>query len=1009
MRKESSNEFTEGLVCDLNPINTPNTVLTDALNATIITYDGNEYSLQNDRGNYPLEHCKLKPNYIPVGLKEYGDILYIVSYNPLNNHVEVGSYPSPMEVIDSKNGDTSIEIQSVFDKAANGAKYSDLVEECEMKIWTSNNEEDSKLYPGDKYRIQESNKSTFNYEQLEYYIIDEDRKKHNISNLIKFDDFYNVSWQVPGWLATQYRLATFDDFTMSIRSIEAPSLSLDETIDCKIKLNFQFRISDKLFLPSTINNEDSIKSDIGIRVEIKNSTGTNKIEDILLNSGKFIDWYSDSKILWIDFSTDISNLKLGDTLIIKATPFVKTSKTIWYDSFVEERTVFLNSVGSYNDFKIGSELWKFYIDDVDTELYLEYDVSGPYVTTSEVYLYYRILELEGRELQPWKTIENYAGITNQGVGIIPFENEFNKEGIYVIEFAFYKQGATTEDLSKIKTTKKLIVASKIFSNFVGDYTDFSQIDFDIWINKYKDSIKSKNWTIDYTKTNSSDYSNFKYDSDLVLNGKVPETDDLKNLWNQNYLGDNKGLLSNDEWSNIKNRKEQFVKGIKYTANIKLNPSFELLEGKLWDNTPGITIETHSYVDDEIKDVNRSSLKNDSLEAMIQIVLGETMEVSYRSDEKFEFLNNIKELSMEDVPVMHVYFEGADYNMNDYITYKYWSLGKLSKPIYSSTYTGSQMEGYQNIPNNLSKAINGMLGTQQFGVLLTTICLDEKISGRMEYRHNKTVLWDDHNGSSTYLFSYLVFRQSTSTNNIVLVRIDDNSLWNIYVGPANMEKLTSSSADFNVLEVLQAKIQSFCNGVKLCTKNSSVQTGNVVHIQYGEPKPLPIYGVNVYTKSFTSWIYETSVGNYNLLSSHVRNTLMRNLSEEVCGKLLSGTTQEIKSINFFSKAFENTEESSDPLNFSDLKNKIDKNNGRIEAKKDDTGLLSSVKRMGANTKGVYWVGGAEPTKLIELLHSRYSSNNSEYLTADGTLEDVNIYLTNDEDGIVFARVNTNVVL
>ena len=1004
MRKESSNQFTEGLICDLNPINTPSTVLTDALNATIITYDGNEYSLQNDRGNYPLEHCKLKPNYIPVGLKEYGDILYIVSYNPLNNHVEVGSYPSPMEVIDSKNGDTSIEIQSVFDKAANSAKYSDLVEECEMKIWTSNNEEDSKLYPGDKYRIQESNKSTFNYEQLEYYIIDEDRKKHNISDLIKFNDFYNVSWQVPGWLATQYRLATFDDFTMSIRSIEASSLSLNETTDCKIKLNFQFRISDKLFLPSAINNEDLIKSDIGIRVEIKNSTNVNKIEDILLNDGKFIDWYSDSKILWIDFSTDISNLKLGDTLIIKATPFVQTSKTIWYDSFIEERTVFLNSVGSYNDFKIGSELWKFYIDDVDTELYLEYDVTGPYVTSSEVYLYYRILELEGRELQPWKTIENYAGITNQGVGIIPFENEFSKEGIYVIEFAFYKQGATTEDLSKIKTTKKLIIASKIFSNFVGDYTDFSQIDFDTWINKYKDSFKSKNWSIDYTKTDGKNYSNFTYDSDLVLNGKVLETDSLKNLWNINYSGNNKGLLINEEWTDIKNRKEQFVKGIKYTANIKLNSSFELLEGKLWDNTPGITIETHSYVDDEIKDVNRSSLKNDSLEAMIQIVLGDTMEVSYRSDEKLEFLSNIKELSMKDVPVMHVYFEGDDTNMNDYITYKYWSLGKLSQPIYGSTYTGSQMEGYQNIPNNLSKVINSMLGTQQFGVLLTTICLSDGIAGRMEYRHGKTVLWHDDNGSSTYLFPYLVFRQSASTNNIVLIKIADTSLWDFYVGPANTEKLTSS-----LLESLKAKIQSFCNGIKLCTKNSSIQTGNVVHIQYADPNPLPICEVNVYTKPFTSWIYETSAGKYDLLSSNARNSLMRNLSEEVCGKLLSGVTQEIKSINFFSKAFENTEESSDPLNFSDLKNKIDKNNGRIEAKKDDTGLLNSVKQMGTNTKGVYWVGGSEPTKLIELLHSRYSSNNSEYLTADGTLEDANIYLTDDSDGIVFARVNTNVEL
>lgn len=1004
MRKESSNQFTEGLVCDLNPINTPNTVLTDALNATIITYDGNEYSLQNDRGNYPLEHCKLKPNYIPVGLKEYGDILYIVSYNPLNNHVEIGSYPSPMEVIDSKNGDTSIEIQSVFDKAANGAKYSDLVEECEMKIWTSNNEEDSKLYPGDKYRIQEVNKSTFKYEQLEYYIIDEDRKKHNINSLIKFDDFYNVSWQVPGWLATQYRLATFDDFTMSIRSIEAPSLSIGETIDCKIKLNFQFRISDKLFLPSITNNEDSIKSDIGIRVEIRNSAKVSKVEDVSLNGGKFIDWYSDSKILWIDFSTDISNLKLGDTLTIKATPFVKTSKTIWYDSFIEERTVFLNSVGSYNDFKIGSELWKFYIDDVDTELYLEYDVTGPYVTTSEVYLYYRILELEGKELQPWKIIENYTGITNQGVGIIPFENQFTKEGIYIIEFAFYKQGASADDLSKIKTTKKLIIASKIFSNFVGDYTNFNQIDFDTWINKYKDSFKSKNWSIDYTKTNGKNYSNFTYDSDLVLNGKILETDSLKNLWNINYSGDDKGLLLNEEWNDIKDRKEQFIKGVEYTANIKLNSSFELLEGKLWDNTPGITIDTYSYIDNVTTNVDRNSLNNKSLNTTIKIVLGDTMEVSYRSDEKFEFLSNIKELSMKDVPVMHVYFEGNDEYMNDYVTYKYWNLGKLNKPIYGSTYTGSQMEGYQNIPNNLSKAINSMLGTQQFGVLLTTICLSDGITGRMEYRHGRTVLWNDDNGSSTYLFSYLVFRQSTSTNNIVLVRIDDKSLWDFYIGPANTEKLTNS-----LLEVLQAKIQSFCNGVKLCTKNSSIQTGNVVHIQYADPNPLPICEVNVYTKPFTSWIYETSVGKYNLLSSNARNSLMRNLSEEVCGKLLSGVTQEIKSINFFNKAFENTEESFDPLNFSDLQNKINKNNGRIKVKKDDTGLLNSIKRMGVNTKGVYWMGGTEPTKLIELLHSRYSSNNSEYLTADGTLEDANIYLTDDKDGIVFARVNTNVVL
>lgn len=138
MRKESSNQFAEGLISDLNPINTPNTVLTDALNATIITYDGNEFSLQNDRGNYPLENCKLRENYIPVGLKEYGDILYIVSYNPITKNVEIGTYPSPAEVESSKNEDTDLELQSVIEQVdpnnEKGENYSELVEKCQLHI-----------------------------------------------------------------------------------------------------------------------------------------------------------------------------------------------------------------------------------------------------------------------------------------------------------------------------------------------------------------------------------------------------------------------------------------------------------------------------------------------------------------------------------------------------------------------------------------------------------------------------------------------------------------------------------------------------------------------------------------------------------------------------------------------------------------------------------------------------------------------------------------------------------
>jgi hypothetical protein len=119
-RKETVNTFTDGLITDLNPINTPNTVLTDCLNGTLITYDGNEYSLQNDKGNYPLKDCKLPQNYIPVGVKEYADILYIISYNPLNKHVQVGSYPSPETKLDASdykfnngNNDLSKQVPSI--------------------------------------------------------------------------------------------------------------------------------------------------------------------------------------------------------------------------------------------------------------------------------------------------------------------------------------------------------------------------------------------------------------------------------------------------------------------------------------------------------------------------------------------------------------------------------------------------------------------------------------------------------------------------------------------------------------------------------------------------------------------------------------------------------------------------------------------------------------------------------------------------------------------------------
>ena len=63
MKQQTVNEFNDGLNLDLHPLVTPKTVLTDNLNGTFITYNGNEFCLQNDRGNKFV--VNLTEGYIP--------------------------------------------------------------------------------------------------------------------------------------------------------------------------------------------------------------------------------------------------------------------------------------------------------------------------------------------------------------------------------------------------------------------------------------------------------------------------------------------------------------------------------------------------------------------------------------------------------------------------------------------------------------------------------------------------------------------------------------------------------------------------------------------------------------------------------------------------------------------------------------------------------------------------------------------------------------------------------
>ena len=186
MRKSTTNTFKDGLVMDLNPINTPNTVLTDCINGTIITYNGNEYSLQNDMGNFPLAGCNLENNFIPLGLKEYSGILYIVSYNPITKQTQIGSYPSVKEAENTTvpEVDSSISFDIISDNSENThLSYKDIESKSKMCIISKDLTNKSIINPGDEYTFDPEipdNKSAF--QSIEYYILDSNKNTYNITD-----------------------------------------------------------------------------------------------------------------------------------------------------------------------------------------------------------------------------------------------------------------------------------------------------------------------------------------------------------------------------------------------------------------------------------------------------------------------------------------------------------------------------------------------------------------------------------------------------------------------------------------------------------------------------------------------------------------------------------------------------------------------------------------------------------------------------------------------------------
>lgn len=179
-----TNQFNKGLNLDTNPATISNEYLTDALNGTLISFNGNDMSYQNDLGNARIHNARLKPGFIPLGMKEYGGVIYVASHNPLSGDSEVGSFPSPERNhnynFEDKSIEQSIDVNSWFNTecSSNGSKS--LPKPMSQSIGIKDTKgKDVLLNPGDLYKIALSNLNPVEKTQVEWFFNKQDKATYH--------------------------------------------------------------------------------------------------------------------------------------------------------------------------------------------------------------------------------------------------------------------------------------------------------------------------------------------------------------------------------------------------------------------------------------------------------------------------------------------------------------------------------------------------------------------------------------------------------------------------------------------------------------------------------------------------------------------------------------------------------------------------------------------------------------------------------------------------------------
>jgi hypothetical protein len=465
-RQTQVNTFNDGLNKDTNALLTPNTVMTDCLNGTIVTYNGNEFALQNDLGNYKFKHGSLDFGYVPVGIKEHGNILYIVSYNPIEDKVQIGSFPS-MKTVSSSDIKTCGNPTIIEFSEEKYNLYSDLSNNSQL-VMLSKIEDEFKINPGDKYRleIEESDGQidSSNWQHTSVYILTDNNKLYNIDGYIEFskridgtyvsDDFKYVTWDIPGYMAVKTMVDVMSEFNCYVTEFNESNISVKiQTIwDKNLYFNKKGFLKSNLRFKYKIYNSDNPSPDI--------STIDSWDDDL------FDPLYQDYNDLIFSLHKDKDIGKFDDNNMMKIVPILEVGdKVIVYDQFITELSLQKSSFDS-SSVNVGCSNFSYTVSKDSLDLNIDVN-SSPGVNFAYQFTRYNPYNDNSDELKEYQVYEvpqafndiNYSG---QNIFKIPFRkdgdginyyniegsgnyNYFDKEDIYKLIVYVYPEGYELTD------------------------------------------------------------------------------------------------------------------------------------------------------------------------------------------------------------------------------------------------------------------------------------------------------------------------------------------------------------------------------------------------------------------------------------------------------------------------------------------------------------------------------------------------------------------------------------